>query len=164
MRSGARRTHGASRRTRPWYRFAMQRLLLVDGHSNLYRAFFAIRGGLAAPDGTPTNAAYGFLRMQHKMLRELAPSHVAVAFDTGGETFRTRLDERYKAHRPPMPEELRVQVCRSPRKPSRCWGSPCSPTLTSRPTTSSVPWPCARRAPASRRSPPRSRRRWARSL
>ncbi|OYV91013.1 MAG: hypothetical protein B7Z68_11100, partial [Acidobacteria bacterium 21-70-11] len=51
----------------------MQRLLLVDGHSNLYRAFFAIRGGLAAPDGTPTNAAYGFLRMQHKMLRELAP-------------------------------------------------------------------------------------------
>ncbi len=82
----------------------------MDGHSNLYRAFFAIRGGLAAPDGTPTNAAYGFLRMQHKMLRELAPSHVAVAFDTGGETFRTRLDERYKAHRPPMPDELRVQV------------------------------------------------------
>ena len=82
----------------------------MDGHSNLYRAFFAIRGGLAAPDGTPTNAAYGFLRMQHKMLRELSPSHVAVAFDTGGETFRTRLDERYKAHRPPMPDELRVQV------------------------------------------------------
>ncbi len=82
----------------------------MDGHSNLYRAFFAIRGGLAAPDGTPTNAAYGFLRMQHKMLRELAPSHVAVAFDAGGETFRTRLDERYKAHRPPMPDELRVQV------------------------------------------------------
>jgi DNA polymerase-1 len=88
----------------------MQRLLLVDGHSNLYRAFFAIRAGLSSPDGTPTNAAYGFLRMQHKMLRELAPSHVAVAFDTGGETFRTRLDERYKAHRPPMPDELRVQV------------------------------------------------------
>ncbi len=88
----------------------MHRLLLVDGHSNLYRAFFAIRAGLAAPDGTPTNAAYGFLRMQHKMLRELEPSHVAVAFDTGGETFRTRLDERYKAHRPPMPDDLRVQV------------------------------------------------------
>ena len=88
----------------------MHRLLLVDGHSNLYRAFFAIRAGLAAPDGTPTNATYGFLRMQHKMLRELAPSHVAVAFDSGGETFRTRLDERYKAHRPPMPDDLRVQV------------------------------------------------------
>ncbi|HVN75261.1 MAG TPA: 5'-3' exonuclease H3TH domain-containing protein, partial [Thermoanaerobaculaceae bacterium] len=88
----------------------MPRLLLVDGHSSLYRAFYAIRAGLSAPDGTPTNAAYGFLRIQHKMLRELAPTHVAVAFDVGKETFRTRLDERYKAHRPPMPDDLRVQV------------------------------------------------------
>jgi DNA polymerase-1 len=88
----------------------MPRLLLVDGHSNLYRAFYAIRAGLSAPDGTPTNAAYGFLRMQHKLLRDLAPTHVAVAFDAGKETFRTRLDERYKAHRPPMPDDLRVQV------------------------------------------------------
>ena len=110
MQSARGRRPAASRRLPPWYRFAMHRLLLVDGHSNLYRAFFAIRAGLAAPDGTPTNAAYGFLRMQHKMLRELEPSHVAVAFDTGGETFRTRLDERYKAHRPPMPDDLRVQV------------------------------------------------------
>ncbi len=88
----------------------MPRLLLVDGHSNLYRAFYAIRAPLSAPDGTPTGAAYGFLRMQHKMLRELAPSHVAVAFDVGKETFRTRLSERYKAQRPPMPEGLKVQI------------------------------------------------------
>jgi DNA polymerase I len=88
----------------------MPRLLLVDGHSNLYRAFYGIRAGLTAPDGTPTNATYGFLRMQHKLLRDLSPTHVAVAFDVGEETFRTRLDERYKAHRPPMPHELRVQV------------------------------------------------------
>ena len=88
----------------------MQRLLLVDGHSNLYRAFYAIRAPLTAPDGTPTGAAYGFLRMQHKMLRDLKPTHVGVAFDVGKETFRTRMDERYKAHRPPMPEELRVQI------------------------------------------------------
>jgi DNA polymerase I len=92
------------------YRSTVPRLLLVDGHSNLYRAFYAIRGGLSAPDGTPTNAAYGFLRMQQKMLRDLSPTHVAVAFDAGKETFRTRLDERYKAHRPPMPDDLRVQV------------------------------------------------------
>ncbi len=92
------------------YRSRMPRLLLVDGHSNLYRAFYAIRAGLTAPDGTPTNAAYGFLRMQHKLLRELDPTHVGVAFDVGKETFRTRLDERYKAHRPPMPEELAVQI------------------------------------------------------
>ena len=88
----------------------MQRLLLVDGHSNLYRAFYAIRTPLAAPDGTPTGAAYGFLRMQHKMLRELEPTHVAVAFDVGKETFRTRLSERYKAHRPPMPDDLQAQI------------------------------------------------------
>ncbi len=88
----------------------MPRLLLVDGHSNLYRAFFAIRASLSAPDGTPTNAAYGFLRMQHKLLRELEPTHVGVAFDVGKETFRTRLDERYKAHRPPMPDDLAVQI------------------------------------------------------
>ena len=48
--------------------------------------------------------------MQHKMLRDLKPTHVAVAFDVGEETFRTRMDERYKAHRPPMPDELRVQI------------------------------------------------------
>jgi DNA polymerase-1 len=88
----------------------MKRLLLVDGHSNLYRAFYAIRTPLTAPDGTPTGAAYGFLRMQHKMLRDLKPTHVGVAFDVGEETFRTRMDERYKAHRPPMPDELRVQI------------------------------------------------------
>jgi len=87
----------------------MPRLLLVDGHSNLYRAFYAVRG-LTAPDGTPTGATYGFLRMLHKLLRELSPTHVAVAFDAGGETFRTRMDERYKANRPPMPEDLVPQV------------------------------------------------------
>jgi DNA polymerase-1 len=88
----------------------MRRLLLVDGHANLYRAFYAIRTPLAAPDGTPTGATFGFLRMQHKLLRELEPSHVGVAFDVGGETFRSRLDDRYKAHRQPMPEDLEAQV------------------------------------------------------
>jgi DNA polymerase-1 len=88
----------------------VHRLLLVDGHANLYRAFYAIRTPLAAPDGTPTGATFGFLRMQHRLLRELVPSHVAVAFDVGGETFRSRLDDRYKAHRPPMPEDLEAQV------------------------------------------------------
>jgi DNA polymerase-1 len=88
----------------------MPRLLLVDGHSNLYRAFYGIHASLTAPDGTPTNAAYGFLRMQHKLLHKLDPTHVAVAFDVGRETFRTRMDERYKANRPPMPKELEVQI------------------------------------------------------
>jgi len=87
----------------------MARLLLVDGHSNLYRAFFAIRE-LRAGDGTPTNATYGFLRMLGKLLKELEPTHVGVVFDVGGETFRTRMDGRYKAQRPPIPEELARQI------------------------------------------------------
>jgi DNA polymerase-1 len=88
----------------------VDRLLLVDGHSNLYRAFYALKAPLAAPDGTPTGAVYGFLRMFHKMLRELAPTHVAVAFDVSRETFRTRMLQSYKAQRQPMPEDLRRQV------------------------------------------------------
>lgn len=88
----------------------MSLMVLVDGHSNLYRAFYAIRAPLTAPDGTPTGAILGFLRMHHKLLREFSPSHVAVAFDAGGETFRTRLDSEYKAQRPAMPEDLEVQV------------------------------------------------------
>lgn len=88
----------------------MDRLLLVDGHANLYRAHFAMRNALSAPDGTPTGAAFGFLRMLHKLLADLEPTHVGVAFDVSRITFRTRLDERYKATRKPMPEELRVQV------------------------------------------------------
>ncbi|NOZ77922.1 MAG: DNA polymerase I [Acidobacteria bacterium] len=88
----------------------MDRLLLVDGHSNLYRAHFALRDNLTAPDGTPTGAAYGFLRMLHRMLEDLRPTHVGVAFDVSRITFRTRLDERYKAQRKPMPPELKAQI------------------------------------------------------
>lgn len=98
------------RAAQPWYFEAVAKLLLVDGHSNLYRAFYALKARLSAPDGTPTGAVYGFLRMFHKMLRELAPTHVAVAFDVSRETFRTRMLTSYKGTRQPMPEELRVQV------------------------------------------------------
>ncbi len=90
--------------------WGMERLLLVDGHSNLYRAHFALRDNLTAPDGTPTGATYGFLRMLHRLLEQLEPSHVGVAFDVSRVTFRTRMDERYKAHRKPMPEELAAQI------------------------------------------------------
>ncbi|MGE5235969.1 MAG: DNA polymerase I [Acidobacteriota bacterium] len=107
-------TAGYSRlKARGWGRMVgwrMHRLLLVDGHSNLYRAFYAIRAPLTAPDGTPTGAAFGFLLMQHKLLRDLRPTHVAVAFDSGRETFRTRMDERYKAQRPAMPDDLEAQI------------------------------------------------------
>ncbi|UXY16031.1 DNA polymerase I [Chitiniphilus purpureus] len=87
----------------------MPTLLLIDGSSYLYRAFHAIRE-LSAPDGTPTNALYGFINML-KRLRKVTPAdYVACVFDAKGKTFRDDLYPDYKANRPPMPDELRVQV------------------------------------------------------
>ncbi|MBE9608339.1 DNA polymerase I [Chitinilyticum piscinae] len=87
----------------------MATLLLIDGSSYLYRAFHAIRE-LSAPDGTPTNAIYGFVNMLKK-LRETTPAdYIACVFDAKGKTFRDDIYPDYKAHRPPMPDELRVQI------------------------------------------------------
>jgi len=87
----------------------MATLLLIDGSSYLYRAFHAIQN-LSAPDGTPTNALYGFVNML-KSLREKTPAdYIACVFDAKGKTFRDELYPEYKAHRPPMPDELRVQI------------------------------------------------------
>jgi len=84
-------------------------LYLVDGSSYIYRAYFAIRH-LSAPDGTPTNAIYGFIQMLLKLLREHEPKHVAVVFDAGRVTFRTEIYPEYKANRASMPDELRAQI------------------------------------------------------
>ncbi|WP_028454080.1 DNA polymerase I [Chitinilyticum litopenaei] len=87
----------------------MATLLLIDGSSYLYRAFHAIRE-LSAPDGTPTNAIYGFVNMLKK-LRETTPAdYIACVFDAKGKTFRDDIYPEYKAQRPPMPDELRVQI------------------------------------------------------
>ncbi|MDR3413451.1 MAG: DNA polymerase I [Formivibrio sp.] len=87
----------------------MPTLLLIDGSSYLYRAFHAIQS-LSAPDGTPTNALYGFINMLKK-LRETTPAdYIACVFDAKGKTFRDDLYPLYKAQRPPMPDELRVQI------------------------------------------------------
>ena len=75
------------------------RLFLIDGSSQLYRAFHAIRE-LSGPDGRPTNAVYGFVNMLRKLVADHAPDLVAAAFDTRGPTFRTGLDAEYKANRP----------------------------------------------------------------
>ncbi|MBW2577247.1 MAG: DNA polymerase I [Deltaproteobacteria bacterium] len=84
------------------------RILLVDGTNSLYRAFFAIPP-LRAPDGTPTNAAYGFVNMLMKVIREEAPDRVIVVFDARGPTFRHKLYDAYKANREAQPEDLAVQ-------------------------------------------------------
>ena len=86
-----------------------QSLILIDGSSYLFRAFFALPP-LSAADGTPTGAIHGVLNMIHKLLREYQPQQVAVVFDAGGKTFRDELFDQYKANRPPMPDDLRVQI------------------------------------------------------
>ncbi|UCD35357.1 MAG: DNA polymerase I [Nitrospiraceae bacterium] len=87
----------------------MSSLYLVDGNSYLYRAFYAIRG-LTASDGTPTNAIFGFTNMLLKILRERKPDYFAIVFDAPGPTYRHEAYEKYKAHRPGMPGDLRPQV------------------------------------------------------
>ena len=84
-------------------------LYLIDGSSYLYRAFHALPP-FTNSRGEPTGAVFGVVSMLQKFLRETAPSHLAVVFDAPGRTFRDELFEAYKAHRPPMPDELRAQV------------------------------------------------------
>jgi DNA polymerase-1 len=83
---------------------------LVDGSSYVYRAFFAIRQPLATSQGLPTKAVFGFKNMLEKLIRQEHPHYLAVVFDERGPTFRHEVDPTYKAHRPPMPDELAVQL------------------------------------------------------
>ena len=84
-------------------------LLLIDGQSFCYRAFYAIRE-LANSKGEPTNAIYGFITMLRKLLRDEKPDYLAVCFDRKEPTFRRKRYEAYKAHRKPMPDELIEQM------------------------------------------------------
>jgi DNA polymerase-1 len=85
------------------------RVVIVDGTNSLYRAFFAIPK-LRASDGTPTNAAYGFVTMLGKVIREESPDYLLVVFDARGENFRHQLYPDYKATRDAQPEDLSQQV------------------------------------------------------
>ena len=86
-----------------------ERLILVDGSSYLYRAYHALPP-LTNSRGEPTGAVYGVVNMLKRMLEEERPSHMAVVFDAKGPTFRDELFSEYKAHRPPMPDDLRGQI------------------------------------------------------
>ncbi len=86
-----------------------RKLVLVDGSSYLYRAFHALPP-LTNSRGEPTGAVLGVANMLNKLLKDEAPDRVAVVFDAPGRTFRDDLFEQYKAHRPPMPEDLRAQI------------------------------------------------------
>ncbi len=87
----------------------MSKLILVDGSGYLYRAFHALPP-LSNSKGEPTGAVLGVLNMLNKMLKEEAPQRIAVVFDAPGRTFRDDLFDEYKAHRTPMPDDLRSQV------------------------------------------------------
>ena len=87
----------------------MTDLVLIDGSSYLYRAFHALPP-LTNSNGEPTGALHGVLSMIQKLLREEQAAQVAVVFDAPGRTFRDDLYSDYKAHRPPMPDELCSQV------------------------------------------------------
>ena len=84
-------------------------LVLIDGSSYLYRAFYALPP-LTSSRGEPTGALLGVLNMLQKFLKDNAPTRIAVVFDAPGRTFRDDLFAEYKAHRPPMPDDLRAQT------------------------------------------------------
>lgn len=88
---------------------AAPKLVLIDGHSLLYRAFYATRP-LSTTDGRPTNAIYGFAGMLWQILEDEQPDAIVVAFDTAAPTFRHEEFTDYKAHRPETAETFYVQV------------------------------------------------------
>lgn len=85
------------------------KLMILDGNSIVNRAFYGVRT-LNAPDGTPTNAIYGFTAILQRLLDEHKPDAVAVTFDLKAPTFRHKAYEGYKAQRKGMPDELAVQM------------------------------------------------------
>ncbi|WP_412478615.1 DNA polymerase I [Azonexus sp. IMCC34839] len=87
----------------------MPLLLLVDGSSYLYRAFHALPD-LRNKDGEPTGAIYGVLNMLRRLESDYKADYKAVVFDAKGKTFRDDWYPEYKAHRPPMPDDLRAQI------------------------------------------------------
>src|SRR3954469_1047594 len=101
----------ASNDAAPTISGARPRLLLLDGHSLAYRAFFALPvENFSTTTGQPTNAVYGFTSMLINILRDEKPTHLAVAFDVGRKTFRSEIFAEYKANRSESPTDFRGQV------------------------------------------------------
>ena len=86
-----------------------KKIAVIDGNSLMHRAYHAVPATMNAPDGTPTNAAFGFLSMFLKFYEMARPDAVVCAFDAGRPAFRMEALEQYKAQRPPMDAELKAQ-------------------------------------------------------
>jgi len=84
-------------------------IYLIDGSAYIYRAYHAIRG-LSNSKGLPTNAAFGFTKILLKLIEDRNPEYVGMFFDVKGPTFRHEMFDAYKANRPPMPEDLSIQI------------------------------------------------------
>lgn len=88
----------------------MKKLILIDGHSILFRAFYGMPPSMTAPDGSPTNAVYGFLTILNKVIETEQPDDLACAFDLSAPTFRHKMYPDYKGNRTAAPEEFHSQV------------------------------------------------------
>ncbi len=87
----------------------MKKIVIIDGHSLIYRAFYALPELMTA-EGLHTNAIYGFLNMLNRVIQEESPEYISVAFDMKAATFRNEAYQEYKANRKKMPVELREQI------------------------------------------------------
>ena len=86
-----------------------KQLILVDGSSYLFRAFHALPP-LVTSRGQPTGAVKGVINMIRSLIKNYPDSNIAIVFDAKGKTFRSDIYKEYKAHRPPMPDDLRSQI------------------------------------------------------
>ena len=119
----------------------MPKLVLLDGHSLAYRAFYALPSDLATSQGQVTNAAYGFTSMLIKLLGDEHPDGLAVAWDLKGGTFRNERYPEYKAQREAPPDIFRTQLPLIERVATVMNIPQFAHRRGSKPTTSSPPWP-----------------------
>jgi DNA polymerase-1 len=87
-----------------------KKLFLVDAMAHIYRAFYAPMNRMNAPSGIPTKVPFLFANILRRLIKDYQPDYLGIVFDTKGPTFRDKLFEKYKAQRPPMPDDLSVQI------------------------------------------------------
>jgi DNA polymerase I len=87
-----------------------KKLFLVDAMAHIYRAFYAPMVRMNGPSGIPTKVPFLFLNIVRRLVKDYKPEYIAIVFDTSKPTFRDQLFESYKEHRPPMPDEMSVQL------------------------------------------------------
>ncbi len=85
-------------------------IVLIDGFSVAFRAFYALPDTLMTSDGTPTNVIHGFLSMINKVIKDYKPDQLIITWDLPGKTFRNEIYEEYKANRTPAPDNFNIQI------------------------------------------------------